>query len=128
MSKETRIDSLTDNMANTTDERWREYLNEIIQESAREMIENYPIPKEIRVASFTSISNGRGRLSRRPREVKLLKVGRTTYQIKQGEVISRKGGGIKPDVMAKEVLYFLHDDEQTPERLLELLRIRDRKI
>lgn len=100
----------------------RAYEEEVLAEVEEEMRGSDLVRQRCRIVSFRSMSAGRGRKKRRPRWVDLLVVDDAyAYCIAGGEVKSRKTRDhhIAIDVLAKEILEDLPDDERTVDRLLE---------
>lgn len=108
-----------------------DYERAVLEEVRAEAMDHHDAIRKLRIVSFESHSNGKGRKRRRSREVQFLvdesaAGGRVTYQIRNGEVRSRKSRrGLQPDQLAMEVLTDLPVVERSPDTLLErLLKIR----
>ncbi len=110
-----------------------DYERSVLEEARAEASGQHDAIRKLRIVSFESHSNGKGRKKRQPREVQFLvdesaAGGRVTYQIKNGEIRSRKSRrGLHPDQLAMEVLSHLPPDMRTSDVLLErLLKIRSK--
>jgi len=105
-----------------------EYKTETLAEVRAEMAQNnHRSLEDSRVVEFVSRSNGRWKKLRRfPREVSLFIYGKVAYPIIGGEIRRRKSGGLAPDIVANEALEFLPPDERSTDKLLELVRIRQK--
>lgn len=110
------------------------YERTVLDEVRAEALEEHDVIRKLRIVSFESHSNGKGRKKRHAREVQFLvdesaAGGRVTYQIKRGEIRSRKSRrGLQPDQLAMEVLSHLPPDMRTPDTLLErLLSVRHKR-
>lgn len=108
-----------------------DYEQSVLEEVRAEALNEHDSVRKLRVVSFESHSNGTGRKKRRSREVQFLvdesaAGGQVTYQIKSGEIRSRKSRrGLAPDQLALEVLTDLPINERSPDNLLaRLLSIR----
>ncbi len=108
-----------------------DYEQSVLEEVRAEALNEHDSVRKLRVVSFESHSNGKGRKKRRSREVQFLvdesaAGGKVTYQIKSGEIRSRKSHrGLAPDQLALEVLTDLPINERSPDNLLaRLLSIR----
>lgn len=108
-----------------------DYERSVLEEVRAEALSQQDVVRKLRVVSFESHSNGKGRKKRPSREVQFLvdesaAGGKVTYQIKRGEIRSRKSHrGLAPDQLAMEVLTDLPINERSPDNLLErLLTIR----
>ncbi|MEK7527599.1 MAG: hypothetical protein AAB574_01080 [Patescibacteria group bacterium] len=101
-----------------------EYRRKTLAEIRAEMARNGHRSLEgLKIVDFLSRSNGHGRKPRRwPREVILLRYDQTTYQVKSGEIVPRKSGGLAPDVVANEALAFLPPEERSVDNLLVYAR------
>lgn len=108
-----------------------DYERTVLEEIRAEATSQHDAVRKLRIVSFESHSNGKGRKKRRTREVQFLvdesaAGGKVTYQIRSGEVCFRKSKrGLQPDQLAMEVLTDLPVEERSPDTLLErLLTIR----
>ncbi len=108
-----------------------DYEQSVLEEVRAEALNEHDSVRKLRVVSFEFHSNGKGRKKRQSREVQFLvdesaAGGKVTYQIKSGEIRSRKSRrGLAPDQLALEVLTDLPINERSPDNLLErLLSIR----
>ncbi len=117
----------------TAHESLETYQKRVLFEIQNEAFEAHGRMTTLKLVSFVSHSQGRGKNRRRGRDVTLLvdhnAPKSVAYQVVRGEIRpQRKGRGIPPDILAMEVLSHLPQDEQTPDRLLELISQRTRKM
>lgn len=108
-----------------------DYERAVLEEVRAEALDHHDAIRRLRIVSFESHSNGKGRKRRKSREIQFLvdesaAGGKVTYQIRSGEVRFRKSKrGLQPDQLAMEVLTDLPVEERSPDTLLErLLTIR----
>ncbi len=109
-----------------------DYERAVLEQVRAEASGHHDTIRKLRIVSFESHSNGKGRKRRKSREVQLLvdesaAGGKVTYQIRSGEVRFRKSRrGLQPDQLAMEVLTDLPIEERSADTLLErLLHIRN---
>ncbi len=111
-----------------------DYERSVLDEVRAEASTQHDAIRKLRIVSFESHSNGKGRKKRRGREVHFLidesaAGGKVTYQIKSGEIRSRKNRrGLQPDQLAMEVLAHLPLEMRTVDTLLERLENIRRKL
>lgn len=111
-------------MTEIEDSDYEAYERAVLEQVRKEAAgDGYSSLMGIRIVDFISYSNGKHRKRRRPREVSLLQYGGCTFQIKSGELKSRKNG-LAADVISMEALSFLPIDERSPDRLIEEVRKR----
>lgn len=100
------------------------HLRQVWQEIEHEAYQDQPVGlNRCRIINFISTSGGRGK-KRQPREIIFLVVdGNHAYQIKNGEIKSRKKSDhyVDPDVLINEVLNHLPLEERTSDKLIELV-------
>lgn len=114
----------------------RKELDDLYEEEQRILIEidrdykKEAFPCDIakfKLKEFVSTSNGKGRIPRKPREVRLLEYktlnSRVVYSVTEDDLIRPRKNAIAPDVLAREVLFnTCSEDETRSENLVKTIR------
>lgn len=103
----------------------RGFWNDELNDERRGCGRSDPVRRRLKIVTFVSESNGRGRRKRKSRLVELIRDGSTgrAYTVAEDLILPRRNGGLRPDVLATEVLTDMPDRmDRTTDVLLARLR------